>query len=110
MVTSKKLDRCPTCGRKSRRSNPANALYWVLLHQVAEKVKPGQMTYSADQWHQYFKSRFLGCDDVKLPNGKVLVMPRSSADLDVADFGDYMDKVQAWAAERDVYLDSLEQA
>jgi len=105
-----KPDRCPTCHRRHRRSNPANARYWLLLHAIADKVKPGGLSYSADQWHHYMKSRYLGCDDVALPNGKTLTIPKSSADLDVADFNDYMTKVEAWAVERDVWLDQIEDA
>lgn len=100
-------DRCPTCKRKHRRSHPQNALYWTLLHSIAEKVRPGGNVFSADQWHCYAKSRWLGCDDVPLPNGKVLTIPKSTAGLDVAEFGEYFEKVQAWAAERDVWLEDM---
>ena len=100
--------RCPTCRRRHKRSQPQNALYWTLLHAIAEKVKPGGVSYSADQWHTYAKSRWLGCDDVALPNGKTLTIPRTTASLDVAEFGEYFEKVQAWAAERDVWLEALE--
>lgn len=108
MVAAKHLPRCPTCGRKNRRSNPQNALYWLLLHALAEQVKPGGMSYSAEVWHTWAKSRFLGCDDVALPNGKTLAIPHSTAALDAAEFGEYFDRVSAWAAERGVHLDSLE--
>lgn len=63
--------------------------------------------YSHDSWHNYFKSRYLGCTDVPMPNGKTIVMPNSSADLDVAEFSDYATKVEVWANEHDVYLDEL---
>jgi len=33
---------------------------------------------------------------------------RSSADLDVDAFSDYMTKVEAWAAERGVFLEDKE--
>jgi len=105
-----KTDRCHACGRRHKRSNPANGRYWALLHAIAEKVKPGGVSYSADTWHQYAKSRWLGCDDVELPNGRTLSMPRSTANLDVAEFNDYMGKVEAWAAERDVWLADMEDA
>ena len=104
------LDRCPACFRKIKRSNPANALYWTLLHQLADNLKPGGVAYSADQFHAYYKSRFLGCQDIAMPNGKTLTIPNSTAHLDVAEFGDYFDKVQADAAERGVYLADLETA
>jgi hypothetical protein len=97
-------DRCPTCGRKHKRRNPQNALYWLLLHKMAERKWDGQ-TYSAESFHKYYAGKFLGMDDVKLPNGKVLHIPESTSKLDVAEFGDYFDKVQADANERGVWVD-----
>lgn len=66
--------------------------------------------YSADQFHMYYKSRFLGCVDVRLPNGSTLTVPRSTADLPADEFSLYLDQVQADAAERGVYLADLENA
>jgi hypothetical protein len=97
-------ERCPTCGRKHKRRNPQNAVYWLLLHKMAERDWCKQK-FSAEQFHIYYKTRFLGCDDVTLPNGKTLTIPRSSADLDVTEFSAYFDAVQADAAERGVWLD-----
>jgi hypothetical protein len=73
---------------------------------MAERDWHGQR-FSADSFHQYYKSRFLGADDVNLPNGKTLTIPHSTANLDVAEFAAYFDAVQADAAERGVYLDEL---
>jgi hypothetical protein len=78
-----------------------------LLHVIADKLRPGGNAYSADAWHLYFKTRFIGADDVKLPNTKVIVIPKSSADLASDEFSDYATKVEAWASERDVYLDEM---
>lgn len=101
------MNRCPTCGRRNKRRNPQNAVYWALLHMLAEQLRPGGVTYSAEQFHTYYKSRFLGCDDIPMPNGKTLTIPRSTANLDVAEFSDYFDAVQADAAERGVHLSEL---
>lgn len=103
-------ERCPTCGRKAKRSTGANSLYWLLLHELADNCKPGGMSYSAETWHIYFKKRYIGHDEVVLPNRQTLLIPRSTAKLDAAEFSDYFERVQAWAAERGVYLDSLEAA
>lgn len=100
-------DRCPTCKRKRTRSHVANARYWLLLHRMAEQLKPQGHIYSAESWHLWCKSRFLGCDDTVLPNGKTIVIPRSTAALDTAEFSDYMTQVEVWAGERDVYLDEI---
>lgn len=100
-------DRCPTCKRLHKRTHPQNARYWLLLHQIAEKMRPGGLSYSPETWHTYLKSRFLGCDELALPNGKTMTIPHSTAVLDVAEFGEYMEKVEAWAAERDVWLEEF---
>ena len=54
-----------------------------------------------------YRGKYLGCDDVKLPNGTTMTIPKSTADLDVAEFGEYFDKVQADCAERGIYLADL---
>ena len=99
-----KLGVCPTCLRRHKRSTEANRLYWALLHAISEKLPVQTQTYSADQWHLYLRSKFLGCDDMKLPNGKIVTIPKSTADLDVPEFSEYYDKVSHWAAEHNVWL------
>jgi hypothetical protein len=64
--------------------------------------------YSTDSWHLYFKQRFLGQDEVKLPNGKIVQIPKSTADLPVDDMSTYYTKVEQWAAERGVFLGDRE--
>jgi NinB protein len=100
-----RLDRCPTCKRRHTRSSPANKRYWALLHVLAEKLPVRGTTYSAEQWHLWARSKWLGCADYTLPSGKTLVIPRSTATLDVAEFSDYMTALEAWANEHDVYLE-----
>ena len=101
------VERCPACHRRIRRSNEANRRYWLCLHTLAERVKPGDVQYSAETWHCYFKLKLLGGDDVKLPNGKVIVVPKSSADLDKGEFHEYAEKVENFMNERGVYLDEM---
>jgi hypothetical protein len=79
---------------------------WLLYHLAASKLKTDE-PYSAEQFHYYYRSRFLGCDDVRIPNGKVLTIPRSTAGLDVDEFNAYMTAVEADLAERDVYLEEM---
>ncbi len=102
-----KVDRCPTCRRRLTRSHPQNARYWLLLHKMSESIKAHGQTYSADTWHVWAKSKFLGCTDTVLPNKKVVSIPRSTASLDVAEFADYMTALEAWANERNCYLEDM---
>ena len=83
---------------------------WLLLHLIADKLKPQDQSYSAETWHVWFKQRFLGCDEVKMPNGKVIQIPKSTADLDTAEFADYVFKIEEWASSHDVFLDDIQAA
>jgi hypothetical protein len=99
--------RCPSCKRLFKRSHAANSRYWAILHLIAERVKPEGQTFSAETWHTWAKSKFLGCDEVKLPSGRTLIIPRSSADLDVAEFSDLMTKLEVWANDQGVYMEDI---
>jgi hypothetical protein len=102
-------DRCPTCKRKHKRSLPQNRQYWMLLDELAERLPVRGEYYSAKTWHRWAKGKWLGYTDYKLPNGKTYNELNSTADLDVTEFSDYLTKVEAWAAEHDIYLADREE-
>lgn len=105
-----RTDRCPTCKRRHTRTSEANRRYWALLHAMSERLHPRGQTFSADTWHLWAKTKFLGCDDYVLPSGRTHTEARSTAGLDVAQFNDYMTQVEAFANERNVYLEDMENA
>lgn len=72
---------------------------------MADKIKPAGTEFGAETWHKYFKSRFLGCDETLLPNGKTLLIPKSTAVLDVAEFAEFMTKVEVFAHEHNCWLE-----
>lgn len=85
-------------------------MYWALVHLLAERVKPRGQVFGTEAWHTWLRSKFLGCTDYVLPSGKTLAIPNSTAELDTAAFSAYFEQVQAWAAERDVFLADAEAA
>lgn len=96
--------KCKSCGREEPRSSEQNKRYWKLLGLLAEKPVQGNK-FSSEAWHIYFKFKFIGAEDITLPNGKILTQPISSAGLNKPDFNDYMMNVELFANEHDVYLD-----
>jgi hypothetical protein len=98
-------DRCPTCKRQIKRSNAANSRYWLVLNLASEKVKPNGVQYPPETWHHYYKLKFLGGNDVTLPSGKVIVVPKSSAELPKDEFHQYVTMVEHDVNENGAYLD-----
>jgi len=84
---------------KQSRSLQQNKRYWSILGEIAELEVEGRK-YTAEVWHEYFKGKFIGHEEIALPSGETLVRPVSSTTLDVPAFADYMTQVEAWAAQR----------
>jgi len=102
-------ERCPTCGMKKKRSSESNRMYWALLSLIAEQLLVGgKHKYTSNCWHVYFRQRYLGCEDIKLPNGMIVAMPNSTASLTNEEFGIYLDRIQAWCSEHGVVLPDRE--
>ena len=95
--------KCPACGRAEKRSTEQNSRYWKLLSVLSEKPVQGNK-FSSEAWHIYLKYKFLGADDIKLPNGRLITRPKSTADLDKPEFANYMTEVEAWCNEHEVFL------
>lgn len=71
---------------------------------MSESLKTENGKYSADIWHEYCKSRYIGVEEIQLPSGEILKKPLSSAELDKEQFNIYMTQVEVFAAENGIYL------
>ena len=81
---------------RRKRTPKQNRRYWGngVLKQVAEQATVNGRLYPAETWHELFKRKFIGV--VELPNGEVV--GQSSTGLTTAQFCDFSDQVEAYAA------------
>lgn len=97
-------DRCPTCGQPPRLSDPQRDRYFAMIGNLLQHPKLAHLTKS--QLDLYFRDKFLGGEEVKLPNGKVIYQVHRlnrKAGPDVPTMSEFMDKVEAWCAEVGVW-------
>lgn len=80
---------------KAKRSVDQNKRYHALLRDLAAVAWINGRQYGPEAWAEYFKQELIGWDD--LPNGQRRGL--STTTLSVAEFGDYMTKIEQWAAE-----------
>ncbi|WP_181264125.1 recombination protein NinB, partial [Pseudomonas aeruginosa] len=85
---------------KSKRSIEQNKRYWSLLRELAAVAWIDNRQFDDQVWHEQFKRWFIGCEDVKLPDGSTELRGISTTKLTVDEFGIYMTKIEAWAAEQ----------
>lgn len=79
---------------KAKRSNEANARYWAMLGEIAEQAFVNGQRFSNESWHEHFARMYIGCEE--LPSGDLKAL--SSTTLNVEQFGNYMAKIEAFAA------------
>lgn len=79
---------------KAKRSLEQNKFYWRLLNEISEKAWVGGRQFSTNSWHELFKRTFIGMEE--LPRGGTVGI--STTTLSVAEFSDYLNQVEAYAA------------
>lgn len=79
---------------KAKRSGAQNRRYWALLNQISEGAFVAGRQFNADAWHEHFKRQFIGIEDT--PGGDTVGI--STTTLNTAEFTDYMDRIEAFAA------------
>lgn len=98
------MNRCPTCNQPEKLSDPQRDRYWAMLGNLLQHQKLSHLT--REQLHLYFKDKFLGGREVSLPSGKSIYVLNSvsrKAGPDKVTMGEYMDAIEAWAAEVGVW-------
>lgn len=76
--------------RKPKRTEAQNNYYWLYIHLVATETGN-----NADDLHSLFKGKFLGSQIVEVMGEKVR-RTRSTTDLSVGEFIDYIIKIEAF--------------
>lgn len=82
---------------KSKRTLDQNAYMWALLTAISQQAPAhmGGVYYSPHVWHKYCASRFLGVEPGPWGHG----VPKSTANLKVGEFCDYLAQIEAWAVD-----------
>ncbi len=83
---------------ETKRSNPQNALYWMLLGILAPAIG-----HKSEDLHEILKVRFIGVEK-KIIDGVQIIQPISTTTLNKKQFTEYIDRVYALGHELNVNL------
>lgn len=83
---------------KPKRSDAQNRLYWSYINAIAD-----QLDFETDTLHWYFKKNFIGFT-VQNVMGENIIVPNSTTKLKVAEFADYLRKIEIFAGEKELML------
>lgn len=98
-------ERCQLCGQPKKRTLPQNARLHKLFTELAANVKAKDGLYHpALWWKAIMKAEWLGFDEYQKPNGETVYVLRSTANLNVEELNEFMEKVEHYAATRGIWL------
>lgn len=94
--------------RQPTRSNAANALMWALLTQVSEQVEWYGRRLTPEDWKCIFSAALREQDIVpNLAGTGFVVLGLSTSKLTKREFGDLLDLIGAFCAERGVEVQEV---
>lgn len=86
---------------KPRRSDPQNRYYWpCVVHQLGQHLRQQDGSITDDFCHQMLRMKFLTVSVVNQATGEVVGQRvRSTTELTIEEFGEYLENCIAYAAE-----------
>jgi len=83
----------------AKRNELQNRRYWgYLLKHISEQSFVNGQQFEKDVWHIYLAKKFGISEEIVLPDGEIVVNRKSTTQMSVSEFGEYMENVQSYAA------------
>jgi hypothetical protein len=84
---------------EKKRTSEANRFYWgAVLTTIAEQAWVDGRQYSKDVWHEHFARLYLPHTEIVTPYGEIVSRRKSTTELTVSEFSEYLQRVQSDAA------------
>lgn len=84
---------------EKKRTLEQNAFLWgFLLRQIAEQIWVEGRQYSDEVWHIHLAEMFAEKIEIPLPDGTIHIRRKSTSEMSVSEFSDYLNKIEAYAA------------
>jgi hypothetical protein len=83
----------------AKRNELQNRRYWgYLLKHISEQSFVNGQQFDKDVWHEYLARKFGVLEEITLPDGEIIMRRKSTTQMSVSEFGEYMENVQSYAA------------
>lgn len=84
---------------EAKRNAEQNRRLWGFVYKtISEQAFVNGQQFSTDVWHELFARRFGVCDEVTLPDGEIVIRRKSTTQMTVSEFAEFMNRIEAYAA------------
>ena len=83
---------------KKRNAEQNKRLWKAVYEQIAAQAWVNGKQFNKEVWHEHFANMFLPKTETITPFGEVVSRRKSTTELTVSEFAEYVQCVEAWAA------------
>ena len=85
---------------EKKRNTEQNKRLWGYLYKtIAEQAWVDGKQFSKDVWHEHFARMFGVCEEMILPDGEIITRRKSTTEMTVGEFADFMTQIEVYAAQ-----------
>lgn len=85
---------------EKKRNTEQNRRYWgFVIGTIADQSWVDGRQFDKDTWHEYFARKHGVMTEIVLPGGEIVQRRKSTSEMTVGEFSEYMNKVEADAAQ-----------
>ena len=97
-LNDKKPLRVIVTSSEEKRHDQQNRYYWgIVIKTISEQAWVAAQQFGKDAWHEQMAQMFGIKEEIRLPNGTLTTRRKSTTDMKVREFSQYIDEVCAWA-------------
>lgn len=86
---------------EAKRNADQNRRLWGYVYRtIAEQAFVNGQQFDADVWHEHCARAFGVCDEITLPDGEIVTRRKSTTQMTVSEFSEYMERVTAYATQQ----------
>lgn len=85
---------------EKKRNTEQNKRLWGYLYKtIAEQAWVDGKQFSKEVWHEHFARMFGVCEEMILPDGEIITRRKSTTEMSVGEFADFMTQIEVYAAQ-----------
>jgi len=85
---------------EKKRNTEQNRRLWGYLYKtIAEQAWADGKQFSKEVWHEHFARMFGVCEEMILPDGEIITRRKSTTEMTVGEFADFMTQIEVYAAQ-----------
>lgn len=84
---------------EKKRNSQQNRFYWgAVMKAICEQSWVAGNQFNKDAWHEYYARKFGVLEEITLPDGEIVIKRKSTSEMSIGEFSEYLNQVQAHAA------------